>query len=209
MNFDADLVIRSVISMLVITMPFDPVKVLVFNAAIADPPRGRAASAIRVALYIGVILAGSALFGRPLLDILGVNLDAFAIVGGLVIALMGFEMLYGGGTSKAQGENVRQRGPKQEDTLMIPLSLPLIAGPGAITTTITIASQGESSEGLIVALVGVGVVVLSAFLSYAWLGELLGKMRQEAVSVLARIGGLLLATIGAQMVLAGLKRFFS
>lgn len=209
MTFDADLYIRSVISMLAITTAFDPIKVLFFNKAISDPPRGRFASAARVALYIAVVLGGSALIGREFLNILGIDLDAFRAVGGLVIAIMGFEMLYGGETSKAQGEDVRQRGPTEEDTLLIPLTLPLIAGPGAIATTITIASQGESGEGIIVALVGVAAVVLSAFVAFTWLGELIGKARAETVSILSRIGGLLLATIGTQMMLGGLKNFFT
>ena len=209
MSIDLDFYIRAIISMLVITAPFDPVKILFFNQAISNPPRSRLASATKVAIYVAIVLGGAALVGRQFLDIFGINLDAFSVVGGLVIALMGFEMLYGGGSSKAQGENEREKGPEEDDTLLIPLALPLIAGPGAITTTITIAAQGDSFEAVIVALVGVIAVVLAAFVSYAWFSELLVKAKPATISVLARIGGLLLATIGFQMLLGGLKNFFS
>ena len=209
MTIDANFYIRSIVSMLVITSVFDPVKIIFFNRAISDPPRSHTASATKVALNVAIVLGGAALVGRQFLDLLGISLDAFSAVGGLLIAIMGFEMLYGGGTSKVQGENVRKKGPEEGDTLLIPLTLPLIAGPGAITTTISIAAQGDSSEGIIVALVGIGVVALTALFTYAWLGQLIGKAKPTTVSVLARIGGLLLATIGTQMMLGGLKNYFS
>lgn len=209
MDLDLDLYINSVISLLVITAAFDPVKIIFFNKAVSHLQGSRVTSAARVALYIIIILGGSALIGRGFLNILGIDLDAFSAVGGLIITLIGFEMLYGGDPSMAQGENVRERGPEEDDSLLLPLTLPLIAGPGAITTTITIASQENTNESVLVALIGVCVVAISAFVSFAWLGDIIGKAKPTTVSLLVRIGGLLLATIGAQMMLNGIKNFFS
>ena len=208
MAIDVEFLVKSIISMLVITFPMDPIKILFFNHATADPPRNRTRSAARVALYVALILGGTVLVGRQVLDLLGVDLNAFSVVGGLIISLMGFEMLYGGGTSKAQGEDHRQAGPEEGDALLIPLTLPLIAGPGAITTAITISADPSSSQASMVALIGVGVVALTAFIAFALLGEAFTKIRPATMSVVARIGGLLLATIGVQMVLGGLDRFF-
>ncbi len=208
MSFDAEFLVQAIVSMVVITAPMDPVKVLFFNEAIANPPRNRIGAAGRVALYVAVILGGTALVGRQVLDLIGINLDAFSVVGGLIIALMGFEMLYGGGGSKTQGEDKRQAGPEEGDALLIPLTLPLVAGPGAMTTTITIAASREGGEGLTAALIGTGVVALIAFVSYAFLSGLFTKVRPATIAVLARVGGLLLATIGVQMLLGGLGRFF-
>jgi len=207
LSIDAEFLVQSIISLIVITTPFDPVKVLFFNQAIESPPRNRTWAAGRVALYVAVILGGTALVGRQLLAVLGIDLDAFSVVGGLIIALMGFEMLYGGGGSKTQGEDHRQAGPEEGDALLIPLTLPLIAGPGAMTTTITITAGGNG-EGLTAALIGAGVVALIAFVTYALLSEVFTKIRPATMAVVARIGGLLLATIGVQMLLGGLSRFF-
>jgi multiple antibiotic resistance protein len=204
---DVNFLIQAIISMVVITLPMDPVKVMFFNEAIENPPRNRIWAAGRVALYVAIILGGAALVGQRLLDILGVNLDAFAVVGGVIIALMGFEMLYGGGGSKTQGEDKRQAGPEEGDALLIPLTLPLVAGPGAMTTTIAIAASREG-DGVTAALIGVGVVVLIAFISYAFLGGLFTRIKPATMAIVTRIGGLLLATIGVQMMLGGLDRFF-
>lgn len=208
MTVDVEFLLQAVISMVVITMPMDPIKVLFFNEAIESPPRSRSMAAGRVALYVAIILGGTALVGRRLLGILGVNLHAFAVVGGLIIALMGFEMLYGGGGSRTQGQDRRQTGPEEGDGLLIPLTLPLVAGPGAMTTTITIAASREGGEGVIAALIGAGVVALISFVSYAWLSGLFTHVKPAAMAVIARVGGLLLATIGIQMLLGGLHRFF-
>ena len=208
MTVDVEFLVQAVISMVVITMPMDPVKVLFFNEAIESPARNRIAAAGKVALYVAIILGGTALVGQRLLDVLGVNLNAFAVVGGLIIALMGFEMLYGGGGSRTQGEDKRQTGPEEGDALLIPLTLPLVAGPGAMTTTITIAASREGGDGVTAALVGTAVVVLIAFVSYAFLSGLFTRVKPATMAVIARVGGLLLATIGVQMLLGGLDRFF-
>lgn len=208
MTIDFHYIVQAIISMVVITTPMDPVKVLFFNQAIEDPPRKRTLAAARVAFYVFVILGGTALLGQQALDLMGIDLDAFSVVGGLIIALMGLEMLAGGGGSRAQGEDQRKTGPEQGDALLIPLTLPLIAGPGGMATTITIAAGRSGWEGIMAALIGVGVVALLAFLSYAVLSEAFTKIRPATMAIVQRIGGLLLATIGTQMLLGGLSRFF-
>ncbi len=201
--------VQAVIAMLVITTPPDPAKVLLFNSIIDRQDRKRTASAVFVGVVVFGILAVSALIGRELLELLGINLDAFSVVGGLVIAGMGFEMLYGGKTSRAQGRDIEEEGPKDDSGLILPLSTPLIAGPGAIVTIITITSVEDSLDTLAAALLGAAAVGVVAFASYQWLGGAVSRLSASATALLLRIGGLLLATIGVQMLLGGLKNFFA
>lgn len=210
---DLNFLIQSVIAMVLISSPPDPAKLLLFNSTIASQGRARTAAAVLVAGAVLAILVGSALFGGPLLNLLGINLDAFSFVGGLIIFAMGVEMLYGGAPSRAQGgeieKRVQEEGADQEDEgLIIPLSIPLIAGPGAIVTAITISSRGQDIDGLIAAVAGAITVAAITFASMNWLGGWIAKLSRQATALLIRIGGLLLATIGAQMFLGGLKNFF-
>ncbi len=205
---DVGFVVEASIGLLVITSPFDPVKLLFFNQVLTDQPQSRTGAALKVTLYVSIILAVSAFLGKELLGVMGINLDVFGAVGGLVIAAMGFEMLYGGGASKAQGADEREKGPDEGDGLLLPLSIPLIAGPGAIATTIAFSSQNTSAGGLIAMGVAIAAVALVTFLFYRYLGGLLARLKPSAVAILARIGGLLLATLGFQMFLGGLKNFF-
>ena len=193
--------------MLVITAPPDPVKVLLFNTAIERRGTPRFAGAMTVAVSVVLILGAVAFIGAQALDLLGINLDAFTAVGGLVVAGMGFEMLYGGEPSKAQGQKQEREGPQEDTGLLMPLTIPLIVGPGAIATTVTLSTSRP--DGWYIALIAVGVVALVAFLSFFVLGSLFSRVSDRTTAVLMRIGGLLLATIGAQMLLGGLKNFFA
>jgi multiple antibiotic resistance protein len=156
-----------------------------------------------------LILGAAALVGSQILGLLGINLDVFGAVGGMIISWIGVQMVGGTGTGRTEHSKDEEEVPEQQDTLLIPLTLPLIIGPGAFATTIAISSQGDAGAGVLAALVGAGAVALAAFISYAWLGDALSKMRPATMTLASKIGGLLLFMIGAQMFLTGLKNFFA
>ena len=203
-----EIYIQAIVGLLMITTPFDPVKILFFNTALESEGSDRRAAAARVALIVLVVLGVSALIGRELLQVFGINLGAFGFIGGLIVASMGFEMLYSGGVSKAQGSDIEARGPDEDSGLVIPLSIPLIAGPGAIATTIAIAARDDTATSMFSALVGVAAVALVTFLSMTFLSEVLSRLKPQTAQFLQRMGGLLLATIGAQLALAGIRNFY-
>lgn len=203
-----ELFAQAIIAVLMITAPFDPAKLLLFNTVLARTGSNRIAAAGRVAMIVLVVLGGAALIGRELLDLFGINLSAFGFVGGLIVASMGFEMLYSGTTSKAQGKDAISEPDEDAAGFLMPLAIPLIAGPGAIATVITMASADESPISVISALVAVGVTALVTFLSKAFLGDLLARTSAQTAQLLQRIGGLLLATIGTQLALNGLRGFY-
>jgi multiple antibiotic resistance protein len=206
--FDWNFYVQAAVSLLVITAPIDPVKILFFNTTIERDGKARTPSALLVSFVVLGILVGVALVGRELLELLGINLDAFRVVGGVVIAGMGFEMLYNGVPSKAQGQKIEEEGPTEDSGLIMPLSIPLIAGPGAIVATISIASASDAIEPLVAALIGAVAVALAAFVAFQWLGGAIARLSPRATALIVRIGGLILATIGVQMLLGGLKNFF-
>jgi multiple antibiotic resistance protein len=206
---DWEFLVQASIGLFMITWPVDPVKILFFNSVIGEDDARRTPSAIKVSLYVGIILGGAAAVGGAVLQLMGINLGAFSVVGGLVVAGMGFEMLYSGGPSRAQGKKVEEEGPTDDSGLFLPLSIPLIAGPGAITTAITLsASKGATTEALAATLIGVAVVMVAVFVSFVFLGGALSKVSDKAMQILMRIGGMLLATIGVQMLLGGLRTFY-
>ena len=104
-------------------------------------------------------------------------------------------MLYGGAPSKAQGKDAAAAGPDEASGLIMPLAIPLIAGPGAIVTTVTISTT-DNGRGMVPALIAVGILSIVCFASFQWLGGLLAKVSPATTALLMRIGGLLLATIG-------------
>ena len=212
MTFDLEYVVPGVVSLLAMTGPFSPVKAILFNDIIANPPRDRKASALRVSLYTILIIGTTALFGRELMNLLGIDLSAFQVVGGLIVTAIGVEMLYGGSSSKSNGGDVEKevadQGSDAADALFIPMTMPMVAGPGTIATTMTIASRGENGEGVVAALVGAVAVAVGIFITLGLFSEQLAKVRPATIAIITRIGGLLTMTIGAQMFMTAVKAFF-
>jgi len=166
------------------------------------PERRRAA--IKVALSILVILVGAALIGLKVLSVFGISLDAFRVVGGMIIAYMGFDMLRG-------SQTVAQAPPGESGTnnqsSLVPL-LMFAAGPGTITAVVTLAAvhtpDGLPVTALIAALVGTGIT-LAALMLAVRLGPHLGRGTQATVT---RFMGLIVASMGMQFVLVSLKAWF-
>src|SRR6516164_6408495 len=120
-------------------------------------PSQRRLAAVRVAVSILIILVGSALIGLKVLSIFGISLDVFRIVGGMIIAYMGFDMLRG-------HQTVAQAAPANDDTDAPSSLAPLVmfaAGPGTITAVVTLAavhtSDGLPVTAIVAAVVGAGV----------------------------------------------------
>lgn len=203
-----EIYIQAIVGLLMITAPFDPVKILFFNSVLKTEDSDRRAAARKVAFIVLVVLGGTALIGRELLQAFGIDLGAFGFIGGLVVAIMGFEMLYSGGVSKAQGSDVEAKGPDEDSGLVIPLAIPLLAGPGAITTTIAIASRDDTATSTMSALIRVIAVTAVTYVSMTYLSDTLSRLKPQTTQFLQRIGGLLLATIGAQLAMAGIRTFY-
>jgi MarC family membrane protein len=162
-------------------------------------------AAAKVALSILVILVASALIGLKVLSIFGISLDVFRIVGGMIIAYMGFDMLGGRHT-------VGQAPPTDDDTDAGGSLAPLImfaAGPGTITAVVTLAAvhtpDGFPVTAIAAALIG-AAVTFAALLLAIGLGSHLGRSAQAMVT---RFMGLIVASMGMQFVLTGLKAFLN
>ncbi len=96
-----------------------------------------------------------------------------------------------------------------DDPIVIPLAMPLIAGPGAITTVITLTARLPGWRGQLYALIAAGVtaaVLLVTLQSSSWLAQRIGERGQR---IFLRFMGLILLSIGAQLMLTGARTFFS
>jgi len=175
---------------------------LTLTPNLTAPERRREAA--KVALNILIILMGSALVGLKVLSIFGISLDVFRVVGGMIIAYMGFDMLRGSHT-------VAQAPPESGDAGVHGSLVPLLmfaAGPGTITAVVTLAAvhtpDGLPITAITAAVVGAGVTFVALILAVR-LGPRLGRGTQATVT---RFMGLIVASMGMQFVLVGLKAFF-
>ncbi len=207
MKVTADTYIQAIVSVLVITDPIT--RGIFFKMMTEHEPERRVEYVRKITIVVAVTLGIAALAGREILDLLGINLGAFGLAGGLIVALMGFEMLFGGEPSRAQGGEKAHEPPASfERTAVVPYAIPFVAGPGAITLVITIASSTPKGQGIVVALVAVAVSVILLPIGHLVISKHV-NLSEAAMAIATRFGGLLIATIGIQLMLNGIKTFFS
>jgi len=160
-----------------------------------------------VALTVFVVLAVSVFVGESLLELIGASLPAFRVGGGLVLLLMALAML------NAQAGGVRQSKAEarelEEGELqgVVPLAMPLLAGPGAISTSI-IAVEGGSLVHQAAVVACIAVVCLLTWLTLRAAHRIAARMGTTGLNVATRILGLLLAAMAVQTMAVGLKQLF-
>jgi len=163
-------------------------------------------SAFIASFAVFAILGGAVLVGTSVLRIFGVGLDAFRFGGGIIILLMGLDMLKGA-TSGIHDDSVHES--DQEDRVLVPFAMPLVAGPGSIATAITLSATSslKAPEAILLTLGAVlmTVVVLRVCLSFA--SQIADRFGGRPLRLLTRFMGLILVTIGAQFLLVGFTGF--
>jgi multiple antibiotic resistance protein len=154
-----------------------------------------------------LVLSGAAVFGEGLLNIIGASLPAFQVGGGLVLLLMALSMLNAEVGQIRQTEDEALELETGERFGVVPLAVPLLAGPGAISTTIIAAQAGGPAH------IGALVVCIALIALIQWivlrLAEPMGaRMGTTGLNIATRLLGLLLAAIAIQTMAEGLKRLF-
>jgi len=154
------------------------------------------------------ILLMSAYIGNYLLDFFGIDINSFRIAGGILLLLMAIHMLQAKTPNTKTNETEHNEAIEKEDISVVPLAIPLLAGPGAISTVILFSSTMSQSLEKI----GLGILIIIATLSI-WpilllskaIGEYLGK---TGLNIATRIMGLILASISVRFILEGLLGFY-
>jgi multiple antibiotic resistance protein len=160
-----------------------------------------------VTLTVFLVLTGAAIFGERLLDALGASLPAFQVGGGLVLLLMALAMLNAKVGEMRQTRAEAEELESGEVSGVVPLAVPLLAGPGAISTTIIAAQAGGVAHkmALIVCIALVSVLLLVMLRVAHIVG---GRLGMTGLNIATRILGLILAAIAIETMADGLKSLF-
>jgi len=164
----------------------------------------RRRTALRASVAMALILIVFAAAGRFIFAAFGITLPAFRIAGGLILWLVALDMLRAQRTTQESAPELAE-GAAKEDVALTPLAMPILAGPGAISTAMVLAGQAQSFAHTAVVY---GALVLTAVVSYVTLllaESLLAVLGRTGIRVLTRLEGLLLAAVATQFILTGLK----
>jgi multiple antibiotic resistance protein len=170
-----------------------------------DDPESRRKVATKALIVSFVIILVFSAAGKLIFGLFGITLPAFRIMGGILVALVGYHMLQGGEHSSVQHPSEEDKRKSQEAELEVaitPLAMPILAGPGTIATAMNFASTGGMSEFVVT----VGAFFVLCVISYVFFisGERFVKyIGDNGIKVVTRLMGLILAVIGVQMLIDG------
>ena len=198
---------RFFVTLLAVLDPFLAVPVyLTVTAARSAAYRRRLTRVIVFTVF--AVLAGSALFGDALLQLMGASLAAFKVGGGIVLLMMAFAML------NAQTGGVRQS-PQEANELesaqmsgVVPLAVPLLAGPGAISTTIIAVQKGGGTLHLFAIVACIAVVCALLWVTLRLAGPIGARLGLTGLNIATRLLGLILTAIAVETMANGLKQLF-
>lgn len=172
----------------------------IFVAMTADSPGQRRRVALRACLAAVAVLAVFAAAGGAIFAIFGITVPAFQIAGGVIFAALSLKTLQNGEKVAPMGDSV--------DPSIVPLGIPIIAGPGAITTVMVLIGQAQDATRRLALGGAIAVNILLTFLillAAPKIEEWIGPTGQRIV---AKIMGLITAVIGIQFVINGITTVF-
>ena len=170
-------------------------------------PRQRWRTAVRAVFLASCLLYAFALFGQMLLDRLGISIPALQTAGGILLFLVGLDMVFArhsGVASTTEDEDREAR--EREDIAVFPLATPLIAGPGAIGAAILLMTNaGDNRYQQLAVVSSLGFVLLLTLILMFMAGQVQRLLGVTGMNVVSRIFGLLLTALAVQFVFDGIK----
>jgi multiple antibiotic resistance protein len=199
--------ITALISLFVIIDPSGNVfPYLALSQAAAPPERRKLAR--HACLYAFLILSLFIFVGRVFLNFFGISLPAFQIAGGLILFRIAFDMLEGRGHFNRLDTSSSLVATDYRDIALVPMTMPLLAGPGAISTILVLTSRSHSplEDGLLV--LALGLIMFLTYVVFRFAEQLLSHLKESGLRLLTRIMGLILAALAVEFVIQGLRTAF-
>jgi multiple antibiotic resistance protein len=194
----------------------DPIgNVPVFAAATAGAlAAGRRWVAVYISLFAFVFMTFFFFSGLALLEFFGISLPAFRIAGGVILFLMGLEMarddftaMFADAAEGAETEGARAYARRRFERLVVPFAMPLLIGPGAISSVVIFASEAKQF-GLQGMAAGIGVIAAVSVVTMLcfWLTPVISKLLGRiGLTIIVRVLGLILCAMAVQFIIIGVS----
>lgn len=185
----------------------DPISTVPTFLAMTDEatPQQRIQMARLACWVMAGVLIGFSWLGKWLFSILGITLPAFEIAGSLVLLLVALDMLRARRSRVQQTQEETNAGAEKDDIAITPLAVPLLAGPGAISTAILLHNQASDLPQHIALLICIVAVCFVTFLVLRFSAHGAQWLNPIAMKITTRLMGLLLAAVACQFMLNALK----
>jgi multiple antibiotic resistance protein len=163
--------------------------------------------ALRSVIVAFVIIAVFSIFGHIIFRMFGITLPAFQIAGGLIVFVMGYNLL------NAKDSNMHSQAPMAredmeklaEDMAITPLGTPLLAGPGTISAAMNFVGAKKSILNVILVIAMFAIMCLITYILFLSSHKLAARVNPGILKVVTRVMGLILSVIAIQMLITGIE----
>ncbi|MBL1264460.1 YchE family NAAT transporter [Candidatus Methylomicrobium oryzae] len=160
------------------------------------------------ALAVAAILLAALFIGEDLLHFFGISINSFKISGGILLMLMALSMLQAKTSETVHNRQEAEALENHRSLAIVPVSMPLLAGPGAISAVILYAQMGNSIEHYLLISLDILAVVLILWAVIRFIPWLTRHLGQTGVNVFTRLMGLILSALAIEFMASGLKGLF-
>jgi multiple antibiotic resistance protein len=199
--------VKMFIGLLAIINPFGVIPI--FISMTTDQNSAQRSKTINmVAVGVIIILLVALFFGELVLDFFGITIASFRVGGGILILLMAIAMLHAKTSYIRQTEEEADESIEKESVAIVPLAMPLLAGPGAISTVILMAHKSSGVAHYMITALGIillGLVVWGVLRLSPWIATRIGA---TGINIFTRIMGLILAAIAVEFIANGIQGLF-
>jgi multiple antibiotic resistance protein len=184
----------------------DPIAVIPAYLAFTrtDTPEHRRRTATVACIAAAIALLVFAAGGDLILRAFGITLPAFRIAGGLILWFVAMDMLRAERPTQVGAPELTE-GEQKQDVALTPLAVPMLAGPGAMSTVMVLAAQARSPMHSAVVYASIAVTMVLSWLTLRGADRLFMRIGTTGIRVATRVMGLLLAAIAVQFVLTGVR----
>lgn len=159
----------------------------------------------RATMTAFVVLAAFTVLGRIILHFFDISIPALQISGGLILLVIGFEMLNMLPVGQKLTHSEEEEGVKKNDISIVPLAIPMLSGPASIATVVVLGANDETWANYGVIIASIVVTLLATYFVLRFAGTIFRKAGKTGLNVVTRVMGLLLCAMAVQFVINGFR----
>lgn len=164
--------------------------------------------AVTVAFTVLTILLLALFIGENMLIFFGISIHSFMVSGGILLMLMSISMLQAKTSATVHNKVEAKEGEAKESIAVVPLSMPLLAGPGAISTVILYGQSGSGSRHFLFMSLDIILVVIILWVVISCIPWLARHLSRTGINIFTRLMGLILSALAVEFIATGIKGLF-
>lgn len=201
-------IVKIFLALIVLVNPFAALAIFLdITKGDSISERRKVATATAITVFVTITLF--TVFGELLLKVLGISIGSFQVAGGILVFLIAINMMNGGGNPvKPQEEDVPEAAIKSSASAIVPLAIPIIIGPGGISTVVIYAVNAPNVQQILFIIAAGFFIAIFNYVILMGSARVSKFLGNNGLNILSRVMGLLLAAVAVEIAVSGIKRIF-